>query len=521
MEDDWKFFDKRNYISECLQVLNTDVKIGQCLINKNYAETPDNFDTKGGFFNVTRTGLRYYIHEFCSNDEDIKKFISKYGNVKNCSYWPHFSFRPSLIKTSVLREIGEYNEKTSHFEMEYSHRYTNNGFISAFLESIYCIHTGRLTSERDDPTKMNAYILNNENQFTERITNDISPVSVVVPEITEIPKNQEIQSNFFDQLNIKTFVINLDTRQDRWNKFTQQFEPTFLNYQRYSAVNGYQLSPNSSRLQKIFEKNDFNMRKGMVGCALSHIKLWIELLNDDKNDIYFILEDDVTFVQDFEQKMKHAINDLVKNEWDIFYLGHHVWENQRNENLYNKTLYPTIQKMNRMESLLKSMGGTFAYMITKKGAEKLLEFINSNGMTNGIDTVQQKSGDHLNLYYSYPHLVYSDVFNISRENIDTDIQKNFESLSMNFKDKLIMEINEYTNIKEVYMLDEIPNKIFMYIYYFNEDEQKIRHMSKTCKHLNYTIDDRVIFLCPNDNGKHFHMFKKYGRWNIDDAILFE
>jgi GR25 family glycosyltransferase involved in LPS biosynthesis len=321
-------------------------------------------------------------------------------------------------------------------------------------------------------------------------------------------------------MNIKTFVINLDHRTDRWNNFLSQKEPRFLNYNRYSAVNGYNLSNKSSRLQKIFEKNDFNMRKGMVGCALSHIKLYIDLLNDPKNDLYVIFEDDITFVPEFESKLKHVLTELTRNDWDIFYLGHHVWEGQIDDNTYNKNVYPTIYKLNRMESLIKSMGGTFAYMISKKGAEKLLNFINFNGMTNAIDTVQQKSGDFLNLYYSSTNLVYSDVFNINK-NIDTDIQKNYESLSMNFDQKLNMELNSYTNIKQVFNLDSIPNKIAMFIYYSSDDERKIQNLSSNCPHLNYTIDDRVIFLCPIDNGKYFHMFKKYEKWNIDDAILFE
>ena len=166
IEDDWKFFVKKNYISECIEVLGIDNMYGQCLINKNYAEIDNDIvNIKGGIFKKTISGLRYYLHEYCSTEESRTEFNNKYNGV-SCNYWPHFSFRPSLIRTSVFNRVGVFN-KVEHFEMDYSYRYNNSGFKSVFLENIYCIHTGRLTSERNDISKNNAYTLNNEIQLHE------------------------------------------------------------------------------------------------------------------------------------------------------------------------------------------------------------------------------------------------------------------------------------------------------------------------------------------------------------------
>ena len=55
--------------------------------------------------------------------------------------------------------------------------------------------------------------------------------------------------------------------------------------------------------------------------------------------------------------------------------------------------------MKSQESLLKSMGGTQGYLINKKGCQNMLDFIGRTGMTNAIDTMQQKAGDILNVYY--------------------------------------------------------------------------------------------------------------------------
>lgn len=106
VEDDWQFIEKRDYISECMEVLGQDSNFGQCLINKNYAELAvDCHKIKGGEFRKTDSGLRYYIHEYCPTDEDKIRFMNKYGNGNSCNYWPHFSFRPSLVRTRIYKEL--------------------------------------------------------------------------------------------------------------------------------------------------------------------------------------------------------------------------------------------------------------------------------------------------------------------------------------------------------------------------------------------------------------------------------
>ena len=503
MEDDWRFFNCRRYITECLEVLGQDEKIGQCLINKNYAET-GNDNIKGGFFKTTPSGLRYYIHEYCPTQPELEKFREKYGNCSHCSYWPHFSFRPSLLRTSILRELGQFNETVSHFEMEYSHRYIQKGYISAFLESIYCMHTGRLTSERDDSTKDNAYTLNNEAQF-----------------YGKEKKSEKEEKNEIFNFYMKTFVVNLDRRPDRWETFQRHDEPKFLNYKRFSAIDGTKLE-STSQLSQIFDNNDYNMRKGMVGCAMSHIKLYIELLKDNEADGYCILEDDIEFVPDFKDKLIFCIQELEKTNWDMFYLGHHLWKQFIDDEVFSKTLWPKIEQFDRFESLRRSIGGTIGYIINKKGAENLLNFINKTGMTNGIDTVQQKSADELNVYYAYPHLVYSECYR-GDNNPDTDIQYNYDSLTMTLEDRLTEELKHYPN-----GILNIPEQTLppfssppTPFYWKCNDKVKLTEIAKKYNLPYYTLDSQILFVTSNENERYIHRFKKNGEWNVDDAIQYK
>ena len=97
-------------------------------------------------------------------NEEKKKWIEQNGNYKNSSYWPHFSFRPSLLKTDVFKELGDFDERKSHFEMDYASRFTNAGFKTAFLDGIYRLHIGKLIGEEG---KKNAYELNELVQFAQ------------------------------------------------------------------------------------------------------------------------------------------------------------------------------------------------------------------------------------------------------------------------------------------------------------------------------------------------------------------
>ena len=218
-------------------------------------------------------------------------------------------------------------------------------------------------------------------------------------------------------LSQRCVVINLETRPDRWTKFEQEAKiENFLNYEKYCGINGNNIK-SSHQLYRLFDGNDYNMRAGIVGCALSHIKLYIELINSNF-DYYCILEDDIQFVPDFNNKLEHVKCQLNKNkDWDLIYLGHFCKKQYITNLTYNKKSYPKIEKYNMQESFSKSMGGTIGYLISKKGANKLLDFINKYGMTNAIDTMQQKSADILNIFYCSTHLVYSKC-HMDEEKID-------------------------------------------------------------------------------------------------------
>ena len=178
LEDDWLFYEKMDYITKALHILNqekiislTEIpenqninnkQIKQVIFNRNYIEVEEN-NVKGGYLCETSDGFRYIIHEYyntTTDKENHDKAVAKI-NGPNCTYWAHYSFRPSIIKTDIFKTIGKYSSTVTFFEREYADRYCENGFISCFFDKIICRHIGKLTSEKGD----NAYTLNDEKQF--------------------------------------------------------------------------------------------------------------------------------------------------------------------------------------------------------------------------------------------------------------------------------------------------------------------------------------------------------------------
>ncbi|MEI6372039.1 MAG: glycosyltransferase family 25 protein, partial [Nostocales cyanobacterium ELA608] len=491
LEDDWKFFERKPYITECLDVLSSDGSIGQCLINRNYAEISSDIDVKGGVFHSTNNGLRYYIHEYCKDSEEFQKWVQRYGNCKSSNYWPHFSFRPSLMKTYVIKELGEFDVTKSHFEMDYAYRYINKGLVSAFLEGIYCLHTGRLTSEREDETKLNAYALNDECQFYGKE----EQVNKNKKEEQKEEKNEEEEEDENNIITdrIKTFVVNLDDRPDRWDNFEKNngSDLKFLKYQRFSAVNGKKLV-STCQLQQIFENNDYKMRRGMVGCFMSHVKLYCDLIYDDDAEAYLILEDDIEITDNFEMKYNSLLRKLNKeSNWSFCFLGHHLRDLSVQDIYNDRTKLPTIDKINVYQSFIQSLGGTTGYLISKSGAKEFLDFLDKTGATNGIDTCIQKCANDLNVYYPKPHLIFSECCRNENQVVDSDIQFDYSFLEKTIeervedeikffqeKSKVLIHIYEYDNVFKYITKSEISHPC----YYKNDDAEKMKMIQDACIH---------------------------------------
>lgn len=440
LEDDWVFFVKDNYLTKCIEILNIDNSYGQCLINKNYGERGQCVDISGGYLNI-HNDIVYYIHEYYKGDTLIEK--SNNGK-KNCYYWPNFSFRVGMNRKSVVDRIG-YFSKNLHFEMEYASRYTEMGYKTTFLDSIYCYHIGRCTFERHDSEKKNAYDLNSTEQF---VTNNHEKAreqggdKTVLGLTSEEEKIYPYYNPKSKNYTIRSIVINLEHRIDRKKEFIVNNHDQLYNleYMFFQGVDGKSIVP-TPKILKLFENGDYNYRRGIVGCALSHMALWTDLSNREE-EVFLIMEDDITLASGFQNKLKIVMDRLSHCDWDICFLGHFLYPEYRDSNVFADGV-PDIQKWSIDECMRKSMGGTIGYLINSRGAKNMISEIVNKGVYNAIDWVMFKTANKNSIYYCYPHIVFSQCAENNKK-VDSDIQ--YDNNSIVEKSRLYSEILYWKNI---------------------------------------------------------------------------
>ena len=411
MEDDWLFIKKDNYITKATSQLDNNDNIMQVLFNKNYGEIISCYDSVGGTVSEDRE-YRMHIH----NESNL--------TGRNCAYWPHYSFRPSIIRTSAILELGNYDSSNTFFERDYANKYNDMGYKSMFFNMITCLHIGKCTWE-SNTDKMNAYALNNTMQFA----------------TTQFATTQFATTTQFDEegkdYNIK--IVNLKRRPDRKENTLNLLSQYNINkYEFIEAHDGKELKDDDIRL-KIFEGNDFKSNKGMMGCALSHIELWTKLIMSNM-EYYIIMEDDIN-VSPLYNNMINELDNVTKdlNNIDIIFLGHHMWKEHKND----------LKSENHINKLILDyyVGGTFAYLITKSGAMKILEYITKNGVKHGIDYII-KITPNLNMSVIQPHLITSDWVSENGSMVDSDIYNEFVECDWDFyagMDSYGNDINFYKN----------------------------------------------------------------------------
>lgn len=176
MEDDWHFFEKRDYLTQAIQILENDDDLAQLLFNVNYGQRPRCRNIAGGFLKYCNN-IRYVEHEHYPPGKEYDDFIERNKGRYTHAYWPGYSLRPSVLKVHVLKEIGNFKNETGHFEMDYAKRYYNSGYKSAFLDTICSYHIGKLTWEKNEE-KPNAYNLNEVTQFHDKVENNVKKINI-------------------------------------------------------------------------------------------------------------------------------------------------------------------------------------------------------------------------------------------------------------------------------------------------------------------------------------------------------
>ncbi len=209
----------------------------------------------------------------------------------------------------------------------------------------------------------------------------------------------------------KCYIINLDKNVDRFSYMKNQLDTLSIPFERFSAIYGKGLSETEIAHYydfSIAKKNDSTtLNLGELGCAISHQEIY-KKITSQKYDYTLILEDDVALPNNFKEIITKEINrNKMFKEWDYLSFDYYAYgfnflllwvpgviSIHANKNgLFNKLKFLIIFFIKFLSLLiittceelqiilfknsaitpLKPTSFAGAYLITKKGAQKLLK----------------------------------------------------------------------------------------------------------------------------------------------------
>lgn len=169
--------------------------------------------------------------------------------------------------------------------------------------------------------------------------------------------------------------ISLDRRPDRWEKFRESAAGAGLRVQRFSAVDAREFEGGGIRHPDISLLTAHNIKYkkrrshyeidkvGAVGASLSHFACWRALLASQAPAM-IIFEDDIVLPRDLRDRLSVVMRALPA-DWDLIQFHRTEFSGGR----YDCKPVSGGGEWQTCESLM----GTHAYMVSREGAQRLLE----------------------------------------------------------------------------------------------------------------------------------------------------
>lgn len=263
------------------------------------------------------------------------------------------------------------------------------------------------------------------------------------------------------------YVINLDRRQDRLEKCKKNHPEIAERLLRIPAFDGRSLQM-TPRLARLFAPHDFKWKKSVMGCALSHLDVWMKLLNDKPEiESYLVLEDDVLCKRGWQEAWTKAwATKSIPEDWDIVYLGGILPPNR------DGFEQMCVEKVNEHVGRIKpnQVFGqpvptrymhfcAYAYVLSRRGAMKVVEYMKSRGgYWTSADHMMCNLYDIMNIYFLHPLVAgcYQDddpvyqqsAFNdfSRKDNFDSDLWNNNEHFTEEEVSKALKAADEKLDI---------------------------------------------------------------------------
>lgn len=163
------------------------------------------------------------------------------------------------------------------------------------------------------------------------------------------------------------FVINLKHSADRRALMQERLSPLGVEFSFFDAVNGRDLDIETLPAYDKWRRRmlfGHDLTKGEIGCLLSHLGIYREILKRNLEQA-IVFEDDVVLSPDFANVVRELLNMPVK--WDLvrFLDSNKLFEKSR-------AVGPVFGRFELIRPAIV-VGGGHAYLITREGARLLLQ----------------------------------------------------------------------------------------------------------------------------------------------------
>ena len=117
-------------------------------------------------------------------------------------------------------------------------------------------------------------------------------------------------NDFFDHV----FIVNLRRRLDRLIEITKELEKHNIEAEVIEAIDG-----NDLELPEIISSDGLRVKKGDIGCSLSHSKV-CKIAKERGFKNYLVIEDDCQMKSNFNELFTEYIMQ-VPSDWKLLYIG--------------------------------------------------------------------------------------------------------------------------------------------------------------------------------------------------------
>ena len=231
------------------------------------------------------------------------------------------------------------------------------------------------------------------------------------------------------------YVINLDRRKDRWDKFEKILNTTCLKNNNFIRFSAFDSSKHLEEIKRFnledhpiittLKKEKVEVKGGLIGCFLSHIMVLQKIIDNDDlkpNDYVGIYEDDIYYsgtVNGFNDSYKNLTSiDLNKLDVEFLYIGGRFEPNFYilNDKSFVQTDNPQIfHRINACERISYFDRVNFSFIIRKDCCKKLIDIVSKNFLLKkkdnleviAIDKIYTHLYNNIKMFDYFPHIFYA------------------------------------------------------------------------------------------------------------------